>query len=346
MPYNKYQQAELVSPTCLSWSVPTVQRLWFGTGLEDKQRRLRAFLSVMSSDSPLMLQTNHVPQHLLLMATVLRYIMSQNNILRKPELDAFLVTAFSPELLDADYLARMKLDLVTSKGVQLAALFMEGVEMALLANDACGAPVPFLMCCPWLFFDGKLFHSKLRRAVSAKNLLEMCEHRMDVVVKVERMRQAILEGLVPEICNPPIPALMNNMGMGGMRNMGMGGMGPVGMGNMNSGMGPGWVGQFNGRGFNFNNGGPMRFGGHMGGGGLVARGGQLVVAGSVVGQWGANYGGGAQKLATGQRVRGNRGGKKNREKKERQDQDDDDDVKVMMVKEVMTKEKDPTKSEE
>ena len=83
----------------------------------------------------------------------------------------------------------------------------------------------------------------------------------------------------------------------------------------------------------------------MGGGGLVARGGQLVVAGSVVGQWGANYGGGAQKLATGQRVRGNRGGKKNREKKERQDQDDDD-VKVMMVKEVMTKEKDLTKSEE
>merc|ERR1719427_955080 len=208
VPYNRYQQAELVTPVSLAWPVPTVQRLWFGTGLEDKQRRLRAFLSVMSSDSPLMLQTNHVPQHLLLMASVLRYIMSQNNILRKPELDAFLVTAFSPELMDADYLARAKLDLVTSRGVQLAALFMQGVEMALFANDACGAPVPFLMCCPWLFFDGKLFHSKLRRAVVAQNLLEMCNHDIEMVVKVEQMRKAILDGLVPEFCNIPLPGMM------------------------------------------------------------------------------------------------------------------------------------------
>ena len=102
------------------------------------------------------MQTSHVPQHLLLMATVLRYIMRQTDLLRKPELDSFLITAFSPELMDADYLARSKLDLITPRGVQLATLFMEGVEMALLANDACGAPVPFLMCCPWLFFDGQL----------------------------------------------------------------------------------------------------------------------------------------------------------------------------------------------
>ena len=153
------------------------------------------------------MQTSYVPQHLLLMATVLRYIMRQTDLLKKPELDSFLITAFSPELMDADYLARSKLDLITPRGIQLATLFMEGVEMALLANDACGAPVPFLMCCPWLFFDGqcvfsvfhincvstgKLFHSKLRHAVTASNLLEMCDHRMELVVKVERMRRAIL----------------------------------------------------------------------------------------------------------------------------------------------------------
>jgi len=61
---------------------------------------------------------------------------------------------------------------------------MQGVEMALLANDASGAPVPFLMCCPWLFFDGKLFHSKLRRAVLAQNLMEMCGQDMQLVIKV------------------------------------------------------------------------------------------------------------------------------------------------------------------
>ena len=245
--YNKSQQPGTVTPLTLAWPVPTLQRLWFGTSIEDKQKRLRAFLSVMSSDTPLMLNTAYVPQHLLLMSSVLRYIMSQNNILRKPELDAFLVTACSPELMDTEYLAKMKMDLVTSRGVQLAALFMEGVEMALFANDACGAPVPFLMSCPWIFFDGKLFHSKLRRAVGAKNLLEMCEHRMDIVMQVERMRTAILEGLVPDY-NKPIPNLM--MGI-----------------NRQMGMGPMWS---NGRPFA---GGP---GGHMGG--MGTRGGQVTLS--------------------------------------------------------------------
>ena len=68
----RYSSPEAVSPLALDWPVPTVQRLWFGSGLEDKQRRLRAFLCVMGADNPLMLQTSHVPQHLLLMATVLR----------------------------------------------------------------------------------------------------------------------------------------------------------------------------------------------------------------------------------------------------------------------------------
>ena len=49
----------------------------------------------------MILNTHYVPQHLLLMSCVLRYIMAQNNILRKPELDAFLVTAFSPELQES-----------------------------------------------------------------------------------------------------------------------------------------------------------------------------------------------------------------------------------------------------
>ena len=44
VPYNRYQQAELVTYISFAWPVLTVQRLWFGTGLEDKLRSLRAFL--------------------------------------------------------------------------------------------------------------------------------------------------------------------------------------------------------------------------------------------------------------------------------------------------------------
>lgn len=81
---------------------------------------------------------------------------------------------------------------------------MQGVETALLANDACGAPIPWLMCCPWLFFDGKLFHHMLARATTAKSLLDLCEHRFEYVFKVERMRQAVLEGLDVDYCMAPV----------------------------------------------------------------------------------------------------------------------------------------------
>lgn len=311
VPYNCYASPEMVSPKTCQWSVPTVKRLWFGTTIEDKQRRLRAFLSCLNSDIPLMMNTGNVPQHLLLMCCVLRYIMTQKNILRKPELDAFLVTACSSDLMDAENLSRIKLDLVTARGVQLSTLFMQGVEMALLANDACGAPVPFLMCAPWLFFDGKLFHSKLRRVVVAQNLLEMCNHDIQMVVKVEQMRKAILDGLVPEFSNIPFPGMIPPAGVGHA------GVGPAGpqfppgkqnynmiqqnkmnmmMNNLNL-SGAGYhphVGAL-GRGAA----GPNMMGGSSGlpyhhqqpPAGYMARGGnggKLVVAGSVVGQWGSN----------------------------------------------------------
>lgn len=52
---------------------------------------------------------------------------------------------------------------------------MAGVEIALAANDVCGAPVPAPMCCPWLFFDGKLFHFKLLKANNNTPLIDMCD---------------------------------------------------------------------------------------------------------------------------------------------------------------------------
>ena len=61
------------------------------------------------------------------MKTIFRYIMTATKIpvLQKPELDAFLVTAFSPEIGNHKYLAEMTLDYVTTRGVQLATMFME-----------------------------------------------------------------------------------------------------------------------------------------------------------------------------------------------------------------------------
>lgn len=99
-PTNEYKKPDLVVATSLQWAVPTVQRLWFGLAMEDKQRRIRAFLSIMRSDSSLMLNRGYVPQHMLVLACVLRYIVTSpdRNILTRQELDAFLATAFSPQL--------------------------------------------------------------------------------------------------------------------------------------------------------------------------------------------------------------------------------------------------------
>ena len=136
-----------------------------------------------------------------------RYLMTANApsfpVIRKPELDAFLATALAPELRDQQFLDDLTLEVVTLRGVKLGTLLMQGVEMAHFANDACGAPIPLQMCLPWNFFDGKLFHATLIRAAKSRNLLDLCRGRIEIVNQVERMRAAILEGIVPQ--GPPQP---------------------------------------------------------------------------------------------------------------------------------------------
>ncbi|CAK1604276.1 unnamed protein product [Parnassius mnemosyne] len=210
---NPGKSPELVPGIVLDWPVPTVQRLWFGTAQDDKCRRMRAFLSCMRSDTPLMLNTSYVPQHLLILATVLRFIMtSQIQILRRQELDAFLATAFSNDLMNALHLQEMTVNGMSARGVQLGALVMAGAEAALLANDACGAPVPWLVAAPWLYFDGKLLQRNLHRAAHCKHLAQLCDNHLDTVVKVERMRKAILEGLEVEFAMPPLPLVAGVVG--------------------------------------------------------------------------------------------------------------------------------------
>ncbi|XP_055696883.1 constitutive coactivator of PPAR-gamma-like protein 1 isoform X2 [Phlebotomus papatasi] len=194
-PQNEYKKPEMVKATQLPWAVPTVQRLWFGMAFEDKQRRMKAFLTIMRSDSLLMLNRGYVPQHMLVMACVLRYMITDpdKSMLTRQELDAFLATAFSHQLLNVEYTQELVLPCVHLRGVYLATLFMQGVETASLANDACGIPLPWLMTNPWLFFDGKLFHLKLKMSTYVQSLRELCDDQIEIVLKIERFRKAILE---------------------------------------------------------------------------------------------------------------------------------------------------------
>jgi hypothetical protein len=82
--------------------------------------------------------------------------------------------------------SEMRLRKVYTRGLSLGALFMQGVEMASFANDACGSPIPWQLTCPWEFFDGKIFHLKLIKALWA----EMGQKRRESV-SGPRLRVAI-----------------------------------------------------------------------------------------------------------------------------------------------------------
>ncbi|XP_072285275.1 constitutive coactivator of PPAR-gamma-like protein 2 isoform X2 [Pyxicephalus adspersus] len=204
------QTPELVSAlTFREWTCPNLKKLWLGKAVEDKKRRMRAFLACMKSDMPSMLNPANVPTHLLLMCCVLRYMMQWpgERILLRHELDAFLAQAVSAQLYEPDQLQELKIEKLDARGVQLAAIFMSGVDTALFANDACGQPVPWEHCCPWIYFDGKLFQSKLNRAGREKApLIDLCDGQVEQAAKVEKMRQSILEGI--NLNRQPPPPLL------------------------------------------------------------------------------------------------------------------------------------------
>uniref|UniRef100_A0AAR2LZ68 Family with sequence similarity 120A n=1 Tax=Pygocentrus nattereri TaxID=42514 RepID=A0AAR2LZ68_PYGNA len=194
------------------WTCPNLKKLWLGKAVEDKNRRMRAFLACMRSDTPAMLNPANVPTPLMVLCCVLRFMLQWPGvrILRRNELDAFLAQALSPKLYEPDQLQELKIDNLDPRGVQLAALFMSGVDMALFANDVCGQPIPWEHCCPWMYFDGKLLQSKLIRATRDKApLIDLCDGQAEQVAKVEKMRQSILEGLnfsrPPPLPFPPPP---------------------------------------------------------------------------------------------------------------------------------------------
>ncbi|XP_071983918.1 constitutive coactivator of PPAR-gamma-like protein 1 isoform X2 [Engystomops pustulosus] len=203
------QTPELVEALAFrEWTCPNLKKLWLGKAVEDKNRRMRAFLACMRSDTPAMLNPANVPTHLMVLCCVLRYMVQWPGIriLRRQELDAFLTQALSPKLYEPDQLQELKIDNLDPRGIQLSALFMSGVDMALLANDACGQPIPWEHCCPWMYFDGKLFQSKLIKATREKaSLIDLCDGQAEQAAKVDKMRQSILEGLHFTRQNHPLP---------------------------------------------------------------------------------------------------------------------------------------------
>lgn len=71
------QTPELVEALAFrEWTCPNLKKLWLGKAVEDKNRRMRAFLACMRSDTPAMLNPTNVPTHLMVLCCVLRSVLS------------------------------------------------------------------------------------------------------------------------------------------------------------------------------------------------------------------------------------------------------------------------------
>lgn len=104
-------------------------------------------------------------------------VLKNFQILKHFRFQIFILGILKPSLLLVIFpLWLFQIEKLDARGIQLAALFMSGVDTALFANDACGQPVPWEHCCPWIYFDGKLFQSKLIKAGRERvSLVELCD---------------------------------------------------------------------------------------------------------------------------------------------------------------------------
>ena len=137
-----------------------------------------------------------------------RYILnSDKKLIRQHELDAFVAQAFIQDMTDPNMAQDIEVSNLTMRGVHLSHVFMEGVEMALLANDACGAPIPYMLFCPWLFFNGKIFNYVLEQQAEGKTLSEICGYKTDLLYSIDQLTVAICDGLKNPFLPDPAPQL-------------------------------------------------------------------------------------------------------------------------------------------
>ena len=160
----------------------TVEQLWFGTNPDaDRPFRLKTFLQAMQyCDLPRFYTLSH---DYLFLICILRYMSmtlvlhsSTSAVLHIYEWMAFISQAVLITELQPKPLMNLKTTNVCkqyehtqivnyeTRPVQLAHLFMRGLETVVFANEVCGAAIHPRYACPSHFFHGKLFHQKYLQA--------------------------------------------------------------------------------------------------------------------------------------------------------------------------------------
>ncbi|CAF0760914.1 unnamed protein product [Adineta ricciae] len=215
--YNSEHGSYLTEVLCEQLgSKRTIEQLWFGTSPdEDRQIRMKTFLqSLFYCDLPKIYSTAH---DYLLFICILRYIYmeffrysSTSAVLHTYELIAFisqavLITELQPKPLmnsqSTNFLNQYDHIQITNyetRPIQLAHLFMRGLETILFSNEVCGAPIHPKYCCPSHFFNGKLFHQKYLQAQYYQQnpdlVMILCDGNTHCAQIVSHLLNAVLDG--------------------------------------------------------------------------------------------------------------------------------------------------------
>ncbi|CAF0734335.1 unnamed protein product [Didymodactylos carnosus] len=166
---------------------PTLEQLWFGQDpANDRLLRMKTLLACLKCSNS---DISQIPHDYLLLLSVLRYMFTHSSHqIQIWEICAFLSQALliceqQPKPLmnlqpliapatvssmcggssSGDY-DQIHIELYQARPVQLAQLFVRGIETAQFANDVCGAPLHPRYCTIWRYFNGKLFHQKYIQA--------------------------------------------------------------------------------------------------------------------------------------------------------------------------------------
>ncbi|XP_066298425.1 constitutive coactivator of peroxisome proliferator-activated receptor gamma-like [Branchiostoma lanceolatum] len=159
----------LAKPLDMPGGTPTLEALWFGPGARNVALRWKAFMDGMFCSIPTERQ-KFIPKNLKVLVVILHYMVRQR-VLEGWEADAFLIQALV--CTDWHKLRRRKVP-VDPRAVQLAALFVKGVAVAIAMNCACSWPLAMESCLPWWFFDGKYFHHVYLLVRSGAPVWDLC----------------------------------------------------------------------------------------------------------------------------------------------------------------------------
>ncbi|XP_023212367.1 constitutive coactivator of peroxisome proliferator-activated receptor gamma-like [Centruroides sculpturatus] len=193
---NPMEKPEYVVPEELDYQGPKLNLsvLWSNKPeFFDHQWELFRSCFGISIPSP---ELKKMPEEFMTLCCVLNFLILRPHLsgIEVWEVIAFICQAISPYARNADEIRKIYVKEVDARAVQLAALFMRGVNHVDSVATVCIGFFPRYYIMPWHFFDGKLFHHYYLMAKNGATLKTLCENQAKVSELLHSLYRVIKMG--------------------------------------------------------------------------------------------------------------------------------------------------------